>query len=129
MSIGRRSRQVVPESDPSHCSMRRSTKRASLARFEASSILDGHIREKELRRMDRYQQFALVAAGEAINDSGLECPPENPYRCGVVVGSGMGGLETIEDGIKGPVGERTQRRSSLDDSKGSYQFGFRPFGY
>ena len=62
--------------------------------------LDGHIREKERRRMDRYQQFALVAAGEAINDSGLECPPENPYRCGVVVGSGMGGLETIEDGIK-----------------------------
>lgn len=71
--------------------------------------LDGHIREKELRRTDRYQQFALVAAGEAINDSGLECPPENPYRCGVIVGSGMGGLETIEDGIrvlwaKGPKG-------------------------
>src|SRR5512139_4297959 len=61
---------------------------------------DGHIPAKELRRMDRYQQFALVAAGEAIRDAGLDCPPENPYRHGVVVGSGMGGLETIEDGIK-----------------------------
>ncbi len=61
---------------------------------------DGHIHAKELRRTDRYQQFALVAAGEAISDAGLNCPPENPYRCGVIVGSGMGGLETIEDGIK-----------------------------
>ncbi len=61
---------------------------------------DKHVHEKEFRRMDRYQQFALVAAGEAVSDAGLDCPPENPYRCGVVVGSGMGGLETIEDGIR-----------------------------
>ncbi len=60
----------------------------------------GDIPGKELRRLDRYQQFALVAAAEAIRDAGLDCAPENPYRCGVVVGSGMGGLETIEDGIK-----------------------------
>ena len=100
MSIGKRSRQVVPESDPSHCSTRRGTKPASLGEVRGNFDPDRHIREKEFRRMDRYQQFALVAAGEAIRDSGLECPPENPYRCGVVVGSGMGGLETIEDGIK-----------------------------
>jgi 3-oxoacyl-[acyl-carrier-protein] synthase II len=61
---------------------------------------NGYIPAKELRRMDRYQRFALVAAGEAMRDACLDYPPENQYRCGVVVGSGMGGLETIEDGIK-----------------------------
>ncbi|MDQ7783381.1 MAG: beta-ketoacyl-ACP synthase II [Desulfomonilaceae bacterium] len=58
----------------------------------------GHVPVKEFRRMDRYQQFALVAAGEAIKDSGLSCPPEEPYRAAVVIGSGMGGLATIEKG-------------------------------
>jgi 3-oxoacyl-[acyl-carrier-protein] synthase II len=48
--------------------------------------------------MDRYQQFAMVATGEAIQDSGFACPPENPYRAAVVIGSGMGGLATIEKG-------------------------------
>jgi 3-oxoacyl-[acyl-carrier-protein] synthase II len=64
---------------------------------------NGYIPEKELRRMDRYQQFAMVAAGEAIEDSGLTFPFEDPYRCGAVVGSGMGGLFTIEAGVKGFV--------------------------
>ncbi|MBI5250212.1 MAG: beta-ketoacyl-ACP synthase II [Desulfomonile tiedjei] len=67
----------------------------------------GRVPAKELRRMDRYQQFGLVAAGEAMTDSGFEGPPENPFRYGVVVGSGMGGLFTIETGVlqyhaKGP---------------------------
>ncbi len=66
-----------------------------------------HIPTKELRRMDRHQQFALVAAGEAFVQSGLPSSPEDPYRCGVIVGSGMGGLATIEAGVvtiqeKGP---------------------------
>jgi 3-oxoacyl-[acyl-carrier-protein] synthase II len=60
----------------------------------------GFIPVKELRRMDRYQHFALVAAGEAIRDSGLITPPENPYRCGVIIGSGMGGLASIEAGFE-----------------------------
>jgi 3-oxoacyl-[acyl-carrier-protein] synthase II len=58
-----------------------------------------HIPTKELRRMDRYQQFALVAAGEAFVQSGLPSSAEDPYRCGVIVGSGMGGLATIEAGV------------------------------
>jgi 3-oxoacyl-[acyl-carrier-protein] synthase II len=67
----------------------------------------GHVPQKELRRMDRFQQFALVAAGEAMQESGLTWPPEHPYRWGVVLGSGMGGLETIENAVascisKGP---------------------------
>lgn len=69
----------------------------------------GYFSEKEFRRMDRYQQFAMVAAAEAAEDAGLANPPNDPYRHGVVVGSGMGGLRTIEDGVdllrdKGPKG-------------------------
>ncbi len=60
----------------------------------------GYIPVKEFRRMDRYQRFAVVAASEAIADSGLTCPPEDPFAYGVVVGSGMGGLSTIESAIE-----------------------------
>jgi 3-oxoacyl-[acyl-carrier-protein] synthase II len=59
---------------------------------------NGSIPVKERRRMDRYQQLAIVAAAEAIEHSGFPCPPEDPYRCAVVIGSGMGGLATIEKG-------------------------------
>lgn len=58
----------------------------------------GHVPVKELRRMDRYQQFALVAAGEAVQDSALTLPPEDPFRYGSIIGSGMGGLWTVEFG-------------------------------
>lgn len=60
----------------------------------------GYIPVKELRRMDRFQQFAIVAASQAIDDAGLSFPPADPFRCGVVVASGMGGLATIEAGAE-----------------------------
>jgi 3-oxoacyl-[acyl-carrier-protein] synthase II len=60
----------------------------------------GYVPVKEYRRLDRSQQFALVAAGECIGDAGLDCPPQEPYRCGIIVGSGMGGLATIEQGVE-----------------------------
>ncbi len=59
---------------------------------------EGYIPPKELRRMDRCQHFALVAAGEAIKDSGIKFPPDDPWRYGVIVGSGIGGLTSIENG-------------------------------
>src|SRR6476620_11351577 len=43
-------------------------------------------------RGDRYAQFALVAAKEALADSGLQMAKENPRRIGVIVGAGMGGM-------------------------------------
>ena len=43
-------------------------------------------------RVDRYAQFALVAAKEALADSGLQMAKENPHRVGVIVGAGMGGM-------------------------------------
>ncbi len=52
---------------------------------------------KEARRMDRFTQFAMVAAEEAIKDSGLNLEKEDRDRIGVIVGSGIGGMLTFED--------------------------------
>jgi 3-oxoacyl-[acyl-carrier-protein] synthase II len=54
---------------------------------------------KEARRMDRFQQFAWAASMEAVQHSGLEITQENAHRIGVVVGSGIGGLESLSDGF------------------------------
>lgn len=54
------------------------------------------IDRKELRKMDRFSQFALVAANEAMNDCGIDLEKENLDRFGVIVSSGIGGLGTIE---------------------------------
>ena len=51
---------------------------------------------KEARRNDRYTQFAVYAALEAFKASGLDMSEEDPYRVGVFVGSGIGGMNTIE---------------------------------
>ena len=57
---------------------------------------DPIIPPREARRVDRYAQFAIVAADEAVRDSGLDIEREDPSRCGVIVGTGIGGLEEIE---------------------------------
>ena len=54
---------------------------------------------KEAKRIDRFTQFALVSAIDAVNDAGLDFTKENPYRCGVIIGSGVGGLTEIETQI------------------------------
>jgi 3-oxoacyl-[acyl-carrier-protein] synthase II len=53
------------------------------------------IEKKEIKKMDRFIQYALVAADEALADSGLKITPENADNIGTIVGSGMGGLDTI----------------------------------
>ena len=51
---------------------------------------------KEARRMDRVIQFAVVAAQDAVEHAGLAITPENAERIGVIIGSGIGGLSTLE---------------------------------
>jgi len=51
---------------------------------------------KELKRLDRFTQFAIGAAKDAVADSGIDFAREDPYRCGVVIGSGIGGLWEFE---------------------------------
>jgi 3-oxoacyl-[acyl-carrier-protein] synthase II len=56
--------------------------------FDASDFMD----RKEARRMARFSQFAVVAAHQAMVDSGLNLDDEDPDRIGVLIGSGSGGL-------------------------------------
>ncbi len=57
---------------------------------------DGYLPAKEAKRLDRFAQFAVVAAIDAVKHSGLDTSREDPYRCGVIIGSGVGGLREIE---------------------------------
>jgi 3-oxoacyl-[acyl-carrier-protein] synthase II len=58
--------------------------------------VEGYVDRKEEKRLDRFTQFALVAGIDAVTDSGLEFAKEDPFRCGVILGSGIGGLTEIE---------------------------------
>lgn len=63
----------------------------------ASEELDlGGVAPKEARRMDRFVRFALVAAREALSDAALEVTDRSRDRIGVSIGSGIGGLSTLE---------------------------------
>ena len=55
-----------------------------------------YFERREAKRMDKFSQFAIIAAREAWKDSGLDKEKENMERIGVIVGSGIGGLGTIE---------------------------------
>jgi len=58
--------------------------------------ISNYLPPKEARRMDGFMQFGLVAGIQAMRDSGLEVTDENRDRIGVAVGSGIGGIVTIE---------------------------------
>jgi len=51
---------------------------------------------KEARRLDRFAQFALLASIAAVEDSGIDWNRYDPYQCGVMIGSGIGGLSEFE---------------------------------
>ena len=63
--------------------------------FEAAEHVD--IDSREVRRIDRFVQFALVGAHKAIENSGIEFSTGDPFRHGVLIGSGIGGLHEIEE--------------------------------
>ena len=58
-----------------------------------------HFDRKEARRYDRYTQFALVTAKEALEDSGLDLEKTDLERVGVIISAGIGGLETFEQEV------------------------------
>ena len=63
--------------------------------FDISSYLDN----KEIKRNDRFIQYGIVAANLAVEDSGIQnLPEQDKLNTGVIVGSGIGGLETIYNG-------------------------------
>jgi len=63
--------------------------------FNAENYFD----RKEARKMDPFTQFAMVAADEAIADSGLLLSKYNPDRIGVIFGSGIGGIKVFQDEV------------------------------
>jgi 3-oxoacyl-[acyl-carrier-protein] synthase II len=67
--------------------------------------------EKEARKMDRFIQLGMAAGIEAVKDAGLEVTEANAERIGVHIGSGIGGLHTIEAGTR-TLNEKGQRRLS-----------------
>ncbi len=65
---------------------------AEVKDFNAADFMD----KKSARRMESFCQFAVAAAKEAIEDSGLDMTKEDPYRAGCAVGSGVGSLQAME---------------------------------
>lgn len=78
-------------------------------RFDASALsvrIGAEVRDfdptlfmerKDARRMDRFAQFAVAAAKMGLADAKLDIPLQNPNRVGVLVGSGIGGIETVQE--------------------------------
>tara|TARA_A100001011_G_scaffold201910_1_gene210305 strand:- start:309 stop:1562 length:1254 start_codon:yes stop_codon:yes gene_type:complete len=66
-----------------------------LKNFDPLNFFD----RKEIKKLDRFTQYALVSTDEAINDSGLNIEKENKDRIGVIWGSGIGGLETFQNEV------------------------------
>jgi 3-oxoacyl-[acyl-carrier-protein] synthase II len=64
--------------------------------FNPAAAIDA----KTVRRLDRFSQFALVAAAEAIKDAGLDMSKEDAFRCGCILGSGIGGMAEFESGAR-----------------------------
>lgn len=56
----------------------------------------GKLEPKDAKRMDRFTQYAVVAADEAVSDAGIDENCTDPYRYGVIVGSAAGGFDTFE---------------------------------
>ncbi|MBI1336797.1 MAG: beta-ketoacyl-ACP synthase II [Phycisphaera sp.] len=64
-----------------------------VANWEATNL-----DKREARRVDRFALFALNAAIDAVRDAGIDFTKEDPWRCGSIVGSGVGGIEEFADG-------------------------------
>ncbi len=85
---------------------------APLTRFDVSAYatrIGGEVKgweggpnvdRREAKRLDRFAQFALNAAVDAVKDSGIDFAKENPWRCGSIIGSGIGGIEEFENGYR-----------------------------
>lgn len=58
------------------------------------------IEEKTISRLDRFTHFALASAALAVKDAGLDGVPFDQNRAGVIIGSGIGGAEAIEEGYR-----------------------------
>lgn len=82
---------------------------AEVSGFEPDAYFD----KREARRMDRFSQFALAAAIGAVEDAGISSGTYEPARCGVYVGSGIGGMRTLEEEHRKFLDKGPERVSAL----------------
>lgn len=61
---------------------------------------EGVLEKSELRKMDEYIIYAICAATEAVKDADIKIEDEDPYRCGIIFSSGIGGIGTIQKETK-----------------------------
>jgi 3-oxoacyl-[acyl-carrier-protein] synthase II len=66
---------------------------------------------REAKRLDRFGQFGIAASVTAVKDAGIDFDKEDRFRCGVLIGSGIGGIETLEEQNKILVDRGVQRVS------------------
>ena len=74
---------------------------------------EDHFEKREANRLDRFSQYAIVASREAWNDSGLDKEKENMDRVGVILGTGIGGLATIEKNVEKMINKGADRVSPM----------------
>lgn len=72
---------------------------APVKNFDAEEFMG----RREYRRTDRVTQFGLYASQQALEDSGIDVSQEDPYEFGVVMGTGIGGIQSLIDGIVGVI--------------------------
>lgn len=73
-----------------------SSQKVTLAGEVKNLVVEDFIDKKAIKKLDRFTQLALIAAKEAFAQSGLNMEQEDALRCGVIVSSGIGGLDIIE---------------------------------
>ena len=74
---------------------------------------EGYVDQRESKRIDRFTQFALVAGIDAVNDAGIDFSAYDPYRSGVIIGSGIGGLNEIETQERRLIGKGPDKVSAF----------------
>jgi len=89
--------------------------------FDATIRIDS----KEARKMDRYTQFSVYAALEALEDAGLTREDLDPERTGVCLGTGEGGSTSIEEAVSRLVERGPSRVPPLTVAKALANFGLR----
>ena len=96
---------------------------APITKFDASNLkvrfaceikdfdAQAYISRKEARRYDNFVQYAIAAAQQAVDQSGLNAGFPDPNRTGVIIGSGIGGMQTYEDNCRAYITEGPDRVS------------------
>jgi 3-oxoacyl-[acyl-carrier-protein] synthase II len=67
---------------------------------EVTGYEPAHVEKRDAKRLDRFAQFAMDASIDAVKQSGIDFSREDLYRCGAIIGSGVGGIEEFADGHK-----------------------------